>query len=101
MTEIPEPEIATVRIPKAALDAFAAAVDARVVATAKDDGGLDWFYAWGTREVERLEVALLPGGDEVMLRMSSDRATTIVCPIAQWYELVGRMIPPGQGPQEP
>ena len=100
MTDLPEPEMATVRIPKAAQEAFAAAVAAEVVATFKDDSGLDWYYAWGTREVDHLEVALLPGGDEVMLRMSSSRAATIVCPIERWYELVGRMIPPGQGPPE-
>ena len=100
VTDLPEPEMATLRIPMVAQEAFAAAVDAQVVATFKDPGGLDWYYPWGAREVDHLEVALLPGGDEVMLRMSSERAATIVCPIERWYELVGRMIPPRQGPQE-
>lgn len=98
MTDIPEPERAIVRIPKAARDAFAAAIDVRVVATAEDAGGLDWYYPAGSHNVDRLEVALLPGGEEIMLRMSNDRATTVVCPIEQWLDLVGMMIPP-DGPR--
>lgn len=99
MTDFPEPETAVLRIPKPAPEAFAAAVDAQVVATFTDDSGLAWYYPMGTRETDYLEVALLPGGEEVMLRMSSDRTATIVCPIERWHELVGRMPPPGQEPQ--
>ncbi|MFG2210513.1 hypothetical protein [Streptomyces sp. NPDC048638] len=94
MTDIPEPERAVVLIPKAARDAFAAAIDVRVVATVKDAGGLNWYYAAGTHDADRLEFALMPGGEEIMLRMSNDRSTTVVCPIEQWHDLVGKMIPP-------
>lgn len=95
MTEIPEPEKAELRIPKAALEALAAAVPVRTVATVKDAGGLDWYYPVGTRDEDHVEFALMPGGEEVFLRMSSHREQTLVVTIEQWYELVGHIIPPG------
>ncbi|WP_030230302.1 hypothetical protein [Streptomyces sp. NRRL S-350] len=95
MTEIPEPRKAELRIPKAALDALAAAVQVRTVATVKDDGGLDWYYPVGTRDQDHVEFALMPGGEEVFLRMSSRREETLVVTIEQWYELVGHITPPG------
>ncbi|WP_055524646.1 hypothetical protein [Streptomyces graminilatus] len=96
MTEVPEPERITVRIPKAALEAFAAAVQVGVAATVKDDNGLDWYYPLGKRDEDHVEFALVPGGEEVLLRMSSDRARTIVWSIEQWNDLVGRISLPGR-----
>ncbi|MFZ3470367.1 hypothetical protein ACODT3_24675 [Streptomyces sp. 4.24] len=95
MTDIPEPEKAELRIPKAALAALAAAVEVRTVATWKDAGGLDWYYPLGTRNEEHVEFALMPGGEEVFLRMSSQRDQTLVVTIGQWYELVDHITPPG------
>ncbi|MFI6688033.1 hypothetical protein [Streptomyces sp. NPDC050485] len=95
MTEIPEPEKAELRIPKAALEALAAAMEVRTVATVKDAGGLDWFYPVGTREEDHVEFALMPGGEEVFLRMSSQHDQMLVVTIEQWHDLVGRITPPG------
>jgi len=91
VTEIPEPRKAELRIPKAALDT---AVHVRTVATVKDDSGLDWYCPVGTRDEDHVEFALLPGGEEVFLRMSSRREETLVVTIEQWHELVGRIAPP-------
>lgn len=95
MTEMPEPERAELRIPKAALEALAAAVEVRTVATVKDAGGLDWYYPLGTRDEDHVEFALMPGGEEVFLCMSSHREQTLVVTIEQWYELVGHITLPG------
>lgn len=92
--EIPGPEKAELRIPKAALEALAAAVEVRTVATVKDTDGLDWYYPVGTREEDHVEFALLPGGEEISLRMSSHREQTLVITIEQWYELVGHITTP-------
>ncbi|WP_411081411.1 hypothetical protein [Streptomyces sp. cmx-18-6] len=91
---MPEREKAELRIPKPALDALAAALEVRTVATVKDAGGLDWYYPMGTREVDHVEFALLPGGEEVLLRMSSDRGRTLVVTIEQWHHLVGHITRP-------
>jgi len=88
------PRKAELRIPKAALDALAAAAHVHTVATVKDDGGLDWYYPVGTRDEDHVEFALLPGGEEVFLRMSSRREETLVVTIEQWHELAGRIAPP-------
>jgi hypothetical protein len=95
VTEMPEPEKAELRIPKAALEALAAAVEVRTVATVKDAGGLDWYYPLGTRDEDHVEFALMPGGEEVFLRMSSHREQTLVVTIEQWHELVGHITLPG------
>ena len=94
MTDEPEPEIAIVRFPKAAVQALAAAVHVGVAATVKDDDGLDWYYPVGTWDEDHAEFALLPGGEEVFLRMSSDRANTLMWPIERWHELIGRIALP-------
>ncbi|MEU5958769.1 hypothetical protein [Streptomyces sp. NPDC047525] len=80
-----EREPAEVRIPKSALDAFAVALSVRTVAMRtwpNDD--LEWMYPVGTWDEAHLEVALLPGGDEVWLRMSTDRSSVAVWTIEQW-----------------
>lgn len=94
VTEIPEPEKAELRIPKAALEALAAAVEVRTVATVKDGDGLDWYYPVGTRNEDHVEFALLPGGEEVFLRMSSQRDQTLVVTIEQWHKLIGHITGP-------
>ncbi|MFG2629931.1 hypothetical protein [Streptomyces sp. NPDC048473] len=60
-----EREPAEVRIPKTALDAFAAALSVRTVAMRTWPDGIEWMYPLGTWEEPHLEVALMPGGDEL------------------------------------
>ncbi|MFD8732021.1 hypothetical protein [Streptomyces sp. NPDC059611] len=92
-----ERELAEVRIPKAALDAFAAALSVRTVAMRTwPNDGLEWMYPVGTWEEAHLEVALLPGGEEVWLRMSTDRSSVAVWTIEQWWEFAGEL--PGATP---
>ncbi|MET8768252.1 hypothetical protein [Streptomyces sp. NPDC004658] len=73
-----EREPAEVRIPKDALDAFAAALSVRTAAVRTWADGIEWMYAMGTWEQPPLEVALMPGGEEVWLRMSTDRSSVAV-----------------------
>ncbi|MFF3019703.1 hypothetical protein [Streptomyces sp. NPDC057939] len=88
---------AEVRIPKTALDAFAVAMSVRTVAMRKwPNDGLEWMYPVGTWEDEHLEVALLPGGEEVWLRMSTDRSSVAVWTIEQWWAFSGEL--PGATP---
>ncbi|MEV6190310.1 hypothetical protein [Streptomyces albidoflavus] len=92
-----EREPAEVRIPKAALNAFAVALSVRTVAMRTwPNDGLEWMYPVGRWEEAHLEVALLPGGEEVWLRMSIDRSSVAVWTIEQWWEFAGE--PPGATP---
>ncbi|MGW3498947.1 hypothetical protein [Streptomyces sp. NPDC001020] len=86
-----EREPAEVRIPKTALDAFAAALSVRTVAMRTWPDGIEWMYPVGTWDEAHLEVALMPGGEEVWLRMSTDRSSVAVWTIEQWW-------PPGSCP---
>ncbi|MEU9197891.1 hypothetical protein [Streptomyces hundungensis] len=91
-----EREPAEVRIPKTALDAFAAALSVRTVAMRKWTDGIEWMYPVGTWDEAHLEVALMPGGEEVWLRMSTDRSSIAVWTIQQWWEFAGDL--PGVAP---
>lgn len=93
-----EREPAQVRIPEAALDAFAAALNVRTVAMRAWPDGIEWMYAVGTWGEAPLEVALMPGGEEVWLRMSTDRSSVAVWPIEQWWDFSGAL--PGAAPPQ-
>ncbi|WP_234374054.1 MULTISPECIES: hypothetical protein [Streptomyces] len=84
------------RIPRTALDALAAAISVQTVASRTWPDGIGWFYPLGTWEEPHLEVALMPGGDKVWMRMSTDRASTVVWTIEQWLDFAGRL--PGATP---
>ncbi|MCF2131007.1 hypothetical protein L1I79_31970 [Strepomyces sp. STD 3.1] len=86
-----EREPAEVRIPQAALDAFAAALSVRTVAMRTWPDGIEWMYPVGTWEQPHLEVALMPGGEEVWLRMSTDRSSVAVWTIEQWWAFCGEL----------
>ncbi|MBC2878673.1 MULTISPECIES: hypothetical protein [Streptomyces] len=92
------PERAEVRIPRAALDALAAALSVRTVAMRVWPDGIEWMYPMGTWEEPHLEVALMPGGDEVWLRMSTDRSRFVVWTIRQWLDFVSDL--PGAAPPD-
>ncbi|MFE1476490.1 hypothetical protein ACFW6N_21890 [Streptomyces cyaneofuscatus] len=85
-----------VRIPRTALHALAAAISVQTVASRTWSDGIDWFYPLGTWKEPHLKVALMPGGDEVWMRMSTDRASTVVWTIEQWLDFAGRL--PGATP---
>ncbi|MFE9334830.1 hypothetical protein [Streptomyces sp. NPDC006925] len=91
-----EREPAEVRVPKTALDAFAAALSVRTVAMRTWPDGIEWMYPVGTWEDEHLEVALMPGGEEVWLRMSTGRSSVAVWTIEQWWAFSGEL--PGATP---
>ncbi|MFK0017501.1 hypothetical protein [Streptomyces sp. NPDC091027] len=91
-----EREPAEVRIPKAALNAFAVALSVHTVAMRIWPDGTEWMYPVGTWEDEHLEVALLPGGEEVWLRMSTERPSVAVWTIEQWWAFAGEL--PGATP---
>ncbi|MFB6945626.1 hypothetical protein ACFWGL_36340 [Streptomyces sp. NPDC060286] len=93
-----EREPTEVRIPQAALDAFAAALSVRTVAMRAWPDGIEWMYPVGTWEQPHLEVALMPGGDEVWLRMSTDRSSVAVWTIQQWWAFAGQL--PGAAPPQ-
>ncbi|MGC5359574.1 hypothetical protein ACPXCS_37185 [Streptomyces sp. DT190] len=93
-----EREPAEVRIPKAALDAFAAALSVRTVAMRTWPDGIEWMYPVGTWDEAHLEVALMPGGEEVWLRMSTDRSSVAVWTIEQWWAFSGEL--PGATPPQ-
>ncbi|MFJ3099559.1 hypothetical protein [Streptomyces hydrogenans] len=93
-----EREPAEVRIPRTALDAFGAALSVQTVAMRAWPDGIEWMYPVGTWEEAHLEVALMPGGEEVWLRMSTDRSNTIVWTIEQWRDFAGRL--PGATPPQ-
>ncbi|MFG3042824.1 hypothetical protein ACGFYZ_38585 [Streptomyces sp. NPDC048330] len=93
-----EREPAEVRIPKTALDAFAAALSVRTVAMRTWPDGIEWMYPVGTWEEAHLEVALMPSGEEVWLRMSTDRSSVAVWTIEQWWEFAGEL--PGATPPQ-
>ncbi|MGW3268525.1 hypothetical protein [Streptomyces sp. NPDC001056] len=80
-----ERESAEVRIPKTALDAFAAALSVRTVAMRTWPDGIEWMYPVGTWDETHLEVALMPGGEEVWLRMSTDRPSVAVWTIERAF----------------
>jgi hypothetical protein len=84
-------EPAEVRIPRAALDAMAAALSVRTVAMRAWPDGIEWMYPLGTWDEPHLEVALMPGGEEVWLRMSTDRSSFAVWTIEQWLEFAGQL----------
>ncbi|WDN56659.1 hypothetical protein [Streptomyces clavuligerus] len=93
-----EGEPAEVRIPRAALDAMAAALSVRTAAMRTWPDGIDWMYPMGTWEQPHLEFALMPGGEEVWLRMSTDRSSVAVWTIQQWWEFTKELpeaTPPG------
>lgn len=85
-------ELGAVQIPHAALDALAAALSARTVAMRTWPDGLEWMYPVGTWDTPHLEVALMPGGAEVWLRMSSDRSSVAVWPIERWWDFSGELL---------
>ncbi|MER5883675.1 hypothetical protein ABT160_07585 [Streptomyces sp. NPDC001941] len=89
---------AEVRIPKAALDAFAAALSVRTAAMRTWSDGIQWMYAMGTWDEPHLEIALMPGGEEVWLRMSTDRSVMAVWTIEQWHGFV-EQLPDATPPQ--
>ncbi|MFK0231061.1 hypothetical protein ACIQUL_35450 [Streptomyces sp. NPDC090303] len=93
-----EREPAEVRIPKAALDAFAAALSVRTVAMRTWPDGIEWMYPVGTWDEAHLEVALMPGGEEVWLRISTDRSSVAVWTIEQWWDFAGEL--PGATPPQ-
>ncbi|MFB9608689.1 hypothetical protein ACFFTQ_37630 [Streptomyces roseofulvus] len=93
-----EREPAEVRIPRTALDAFAAALSVQTVAMRTSPDGIEWMYPLGTWEEAHLEVALMPGGEEVWLRMSTDRSNIVVWTIQQWWDFTGRL--PGARPPQ-
>lgn len=93
-----EREPVEVRIPKAALDAFAAALSVRTAAIRTWPDGIGWMYALGTWDEPHVEVALLPGGEEVWLRMSTDRSKLVVWTIQQWWDFAGEL--PGAAPPQ-
>ncbi|WP_409239438.1 hypothetical protein [Streptomyces sp. PA5.6] len=86
-----EREPVEVRIPGAALDAYAVALSVRTVAMRAWPDGIEWMYPVGTWEQPHLEVALMPGGDEVWLRMSTDRSSVVVWTIQQWWDFAGQL----------
>ncbi|MFF0171230.1 hypothetical protein [Streptomyces prasinus] len=91
-------EPAEVRIPGAALEAMAAALNVRTAAMRTWPDGIEWMYPLGTWEQPHLEVALMPGGDEVWLRVSTDRSSVAVWTIQQWWGFTGQLpgtTPPG------
>ena len=53
------------RVPRAALDAMAAALSVRTVAMRAWPDGIEWMYPLGAWDEPHLEVALMPGGEEV------------------------------------
>lgn len=91
MTEPPGPERAIVRIPKAALRPLAAALEVRTAASFTADDGIVWMYALGTRDEPHVEFALMPGGEEVWLRMSTDRSYVAVWTMAEWDAFVAEL----------
>ncbi|MYR41276.1 hypothetical protein [Streptomyces sp. SID5910] len=93
-----EPERSEVRIPKTALDALAAALSVRTAAMRTWPDGIEWMYAMGTWDEPHVEMALMPGGEEVWLRMSTDRSSVAVWTIEQWLEFSGQL--PGATPPE-
>lgn len=86
-----EREPAEVRIPRAALDAFAAAMSVQTVAMRTWPDGIEWMYPVRSWEQPHLEVALMPGGEEVWLRMSTDRSSFAVWTIQQWWNFAGQL----------
>ncbi|MDX3381847.1 hypothetical protein PV682_10330 [Streptomyces niveiscabiei] len=94
MTDGPEREMATVRIPKDAIEPFVAALQVGMAAMVEDAGGIEWYYPMGQWDQEHVEFALVPDADAVMVRMSSDRAHTIVLPMDKWHELRGQVALP-------
>ncbi|QNP75047.1 hypothetical protein IAG44_40305 [Streptomyces roseirectus] len=94
MTEHREPELATVRIPKEALEPFVAALQVGMAAMVEDSGGIEWYYPMGQWNEEHVEFALVPGKDEVMVRLSSDRRHIIVLPMSTWHDLLGQVALP-------
>jgi hypothetical protein len=93
-----EREPAEVRIPETALDAFAVALSVRTVAMGTWPDGIEWMYPVGTWDEAHLEVALMPGGEEVWLRMSTDRSSVAVWTIEQWWAFSGEL--PGAMPPQ-
>ncbi|MEU0688370.1 hypothetical protein [Streptomyces uncialis] len=91
-----EREPAEVRIPRIALDAFAVALSVRTVAMRTWPDGIGWMYPVGTWDEPHLEVALMPGGEEVWLRMSTDRSGVAVWTIGRWWAFCGEL--PGATP---
>ncbi|MGZ2361721.1 hypothetical protein LRE75_34445 [Streptomyces sp. 372A] len=93
-----EPKQSEVRIPKAAIDALAAALSVRTAAMRTWPDGIEWMYPLGTWDEPHVEMALMPGGEEVWLRMSTDRSSVAVWTIEQWLEFAGELpgaTPPG------
>ncbi|MER5618679.1 hypothetical protein [Streptomyces sp. NPDC002215] len=67
------------------------ALSVRTVATrAWPNDGLEWMYLVGAWDEAHLEVALLPGGEEVWLRMSTDRSSVAVWSIEQWWDFASQ-----------
>ncbi|MFI1829739.1 hypothetical protein ACH41E_25350 [Streptomyces sp. NPDC020412] len=93
-----EGEPIEVRIPRAALDAMAAALSVRTVAMRTWPDGIEWMYPLGTWDEPHLEVALMPGGEEVWLRMSTDRSRVVVWTIEQWWDFT-RQLPGATSPE--
>lgn len=92
------PERSEVRIPKAALDALAVTLSVRTAAMrAWPDGG-EWMYPLGTWDEPHVEAALMPSGEEVWRRMSTDRSSVAVWTIEQRLDFTGSLpgaTPPG------
>jgi hypothetical protein len=91
-------EPAELGIAFAALEAPAAAISVRTVAMRTWPDGIEWMDPMGTGEEPRVEVALMPGGDEVWLRTSTDRSNFAVWTIQQWLSFIDQL--PGATPPE-
>ncbi|MFH8477206.1 hypothetical protein [Streptomyces sp. NPDC018000] len=70
----------------------------RTVAMRAWPDGIEWMCSVGTWEQPHLEVGLMPGGDEVWLRMSTDRSSVAVWTIQQWWDFAGQL--PGATPPQ-
>ncbi|WP_424217799.1 hypothetical protein ACN20G_37205 (plasmid) [Streptomyces sp. BI20] len=75
-----------IRIPQAAARAMAAAIDTQTVAARTWPDGIQWMYPLGTWDEPHVEVALMPGGEEIWVRMSDQRAAFAVWTLNQWDE---------------
>lgn len=60
--------------------------------------GIESMYAMGTWDEPHVEVALIPGGEEVGLRMSTDRSSVAIWAIQQWWDFAGQL--PGATPPQ-
>lgn len=68
-----------VRVPRETLLKFVAALRVGVFVQITDDAGIQWNWPMGTTEgEERVEIAFVDDACEVWLRLSTDRAGTLV-----------------------